>query len=515
MTSDEGHILSFDAYRNTNQHPSSLLGFRFTFAQGFLAGQLSVIIIALFAIRYIIFEDSKSSQKRTKNTSHIPLRTLKNRKNGFLTSNSTLRKNVSISAQIKERESDVPRIMADIMNKVQYEMDSHPSESIDWINVIIAQALAGYRQDIQAGGWSYDHDMKRSQDGKPPRPFDDRKGGEGENLQRTARDWMEEILNLNTLGRGMTFLDPIQVTQVEFGNAYPIFSNAKVRPADDMGRMRIEVDVDYTDCMSLAIETKLLINFPRPRFAILPVSLGLTIERFSGTMAIELFSNSSNEASFILPTTAKIEPPRSRHELHFSLHPDFTLDATASSLVGSRAKLQDLPKIEQLLVGRVRTYIHDRFVWPKYWTLTLPNLIPRHTQKEHAVDERDSVLHHHRPQNDSGGFHTNADRHLSAQDDDQKTAHVQGVGEMLTKQGNAHENEEQRQSTFFETAPPLFTGILHPSPHSDQALPGGLPSVEAWRSHAAASGAGSASATGRSLRNRTQGQNSDQPDKNK
>ncbi|PWN37503.1 uncharacterized protein FA14DRAFT_105878, partial [Meira miltonrushii] len=302
---------------------------------GFLAGQLSVIIIALFAIRYIIFEDSKTSQKSTKRPLHIPIRTSKNRKSGFLSSSSTL-KDISRSTRMQDSEADVPRMMADIMNRVQYEMDSHASESIDWINVIVAQALAGYRQDIKA-----------------------------------------EILNLNTVGRGMTFLDPIQVTQVEFGDAYPIFSNAKVRPADDMGRMRIEVDIDYADCMSLAIETKLLINFPRPRFAVLPVSLGLTIERFSGTMAIELFSNSSTQASPIPPTASKSEPPRSRHELHFSLHPDFTLDATASSLVGSRAKLQDLPKIEQLLVGRVRTYIHDRFVWPKYWTLTLPNLVPR------------------------------------------------------------------------------------------------------------------------------------------
>lgn len=52
-----------------------------------------------------------------------------------------------------------------------------------------------------------------------------------------------------------------------------------------MGRMRVEVDVDYTDSISLAIETKLLINLPRPRFAVLPISLGLTIERFSGTVS--------------------------------------------------------------------------------------------------------------------------------------------------------------------------------------------------------------------------------------
>lgn len=31
--------------------------------------------------------------------------------------------------------------------------------------------------------------------------------------------------------------DPIQVTHVDFGDAYPVFTNARVRPADDTGRM--------------------------------------------------------------------------------------------------------------------------------------------------------------------------------------------------------------------------------------------------------------------------------------
>lgn len=496
MTS-KGPSHSFDPFQNSiqqqQQQPPSFFGFRFTFAQGFLAGQLSVIIIALFAIRYIIFEDSKSSQKRTRRPSHIPIRISKNRKNGILPSNST-RKDVPLSTTIKDSEADVPRVMADIMNKVQYEMDSHASESIDWINVIVAQALAGYRQDIHYGGWSNDDQDEERQGEKRAKKIDDKEGKEGTRLQRTARDWMEEILNLNTVGRGMTFLDPIQVNQVEFGDAYPIFSNAKVRPADDMGRMRIEVDIDYSDCMSLAIETKLLINFPRPRFAVLPVSLGLTIERFSGTMAIELFSNSSsNQASPIpLTTPSKNDTPKSRHELHFSLHPDFTLDATASSLVGSRAKLQDLPKIEQLLVGRVRSYIHDRFVWPKYWTLILPNLIPRHLHKKEMINDQQ--------------------RHDGQ--DDEGLIKVQGPGNILAEEGDVQLNQGERQGVFFETAPPLFPGILHPPPHSDQAFPGGLPTVEAWRSHAAASGTGtgSMSAIHRSLRHRPQGYNPNQPE---
>ena len=95
---------------------------------------------------------------------------------------------------------------------------------------------------------------------------------------------MQDILNRSS-GRAAQFLDPIRVTEVAFGDQYPLFSNARIRPADDAGRMRVEVDVDYADHITMAIETKLVINFPRPRFAVLPISLSLTIARFSGTVS--------------------------------------------------------------------------------------------------------------------------------------------------------------------------------------------------------------------------------------
>jgi maintenance of morphology protein 1 len=42
--------------------------------------------------------------------------------------------------------------------------------------------------------------------------------------------------------------------------------------------------LDYTDHLSLGIETKVLINFPKPKFAILPVSLALALVRLSATV---------------------------------------------------------------------------------------------------------------------------------------------------------------------------------------------------------------------------------------
>ena len=49
---------------------------------------------------------------------------------------------------------------------------------------------------------------------------------------------------------------------------------------------RIEAEIEYVDQIELSIETQLVVNYPRPRFAILPISLGLVIERLSGTVRL-------------------------------------------------------------------------------------------------------------------------------------------------------------------------------------------------------------------------------------
>ncbi|KDN42635.1 hypothetical protein K437DRAFT_257820 [Tilletiaria anomala UBC 951] len=328
--------------------PTLSLGSRLTFTQGLLVGQLSIIVIAVIFIRYFIFEDvdtalEKERLARVRRSQQARDRTARRR---------------TKSASISRSSAN----LASILQNVGYDITSHPSESTDWLNVLLAQAVAGYREDVLSGGAILPS-------------FKDQRTAEKE---RTARELMQDILNRQT-GKAASFLDPIRVMEVDFGDQYPLFSNARIRPADDAGRMRVEVDIDYMDSITIAIDTKLVINMPRPRFAVLPISLSLTISRFSGTLAIELFST---EAGIVLPrergvqTPSAASQPRSRHHLHFSLHPDFTLDATASSLLGSRAKLQDVPKIEQLLVGRLRAWVHDRFVWPRFWSLSLPNLVP-------------------------------------------------------------------------------------------------------------------------------------------
>lgn len=347
---------------------------RWTFTQGLVVGQVSMVVIALLLIRYVIFEDSatalekerlmrlKISERRSKRHAKILLQDAR-RAAGSTGAHKT--------RQLRDRRGGPQRassatisMFANILERTGYDISTHMAESADWLNVMFAQAIAGYREDVLAGGSNHSGASHL----EPQK-------------ERTARDLMEEILNRAT----SSFLDPIRVTEADFGDAYPIFTNARVRPADDTGRTRIEIDVDYSDQITLAIDTKLLVNFPKPRFAVLPVSLSLTVVRFSGTLAIELFS--SDPTATVLPTSAS--PPimaRSRHQLHFSLHPDFALEASATSLLGSRAKLQDIPKIEQLLISRLRGWILDRFVWPRYWSLTLPNLVPSPNASSQADD---------------------------------------------------------------------------------------------------------------------------------
>lgn len=42
--------------------------------------------------------------------------------------------------------------------------------------------------------------------------------------------------------------------------------------------------MDYADTLSLSLATSVLINFPRPRFAALPVSLGVELASIGGTV---------------------------------------------------------------------------------------------------------------------------------------------------------------------------------------------------------------------------------------
>jgi maintenance of morphology protein 1 len=178
------------------------------------------------------------------------------------------------------------------------------------------------------------------------------------------------------------FLDEIKVTELSLGEDFPIFSNCRVIPVDENGlsfgagkgsetnrevregaRLQARMDVDLSDFITLALETKLLLNYPKPLCAVLPVALAVSVVRFSGTLSISFIPSSPGHPS---PTT-----------MAFSFLDDYRLDLSIRSLVGSRSRLQDVPKIAQLVEARLHTWFDERCVEPRFQQIALPSLWPR------------------------------------------------------------------------------------------------------------------------------------------
>ncbi|WWC59991.1 uncharacterized protein I303_102554 [Kwoniella dejecticola CBS 10117] len=276
-----------------------------TFTQGFILGQASFLVIILLFVRYVVFSPSEELDTE-----------------GWRQKRAEKAKKALLSTT-----SVPPPPPAQLLQKTNYEMATHAAESTDWVNVLLAQVLQGYRNDLLSAN-----------------------GEEG------ARQRIEKWLN--PVGSNLSWLDPIEVTSLSLGKAYPLLSNARIRPADGQGRIRAEIDVDYLDSISLSLSTAVLVNFPRPRFAVLPVSLGVELVSIGGTLSVQLH-----------------QPIEERQHIHVSLLPDFHLNLKITSLLGSRAKLQDIPKLEQLILSRLRSVIQDRFVYPAHLSLALPRIL--------------------------------------------------------------------------------------------------------------------------------------------
>ncbi|CAN6600829.1 maintenance of mitochondrial morphology protein 1 [Trichomonascus vanleenenianus] len=308
-----------------------------SFAYGLLLGQLSVLVIVAIFIRFFIFADPPSHRKEFRQ-----------------------------QRLIKVLPSSGDNVNT-ILEKTYYNVENHPAESLDWFTVLIAQTLSQVREDAIAN----------------------------DNMLKS----LNKMLNGNSVP---DFVDAIKVTELNIGDDYPIFSNCKIlQNADEPGGLEAQIDVDLTDTITLGIETRLLLNFPKSLFAFLPVSLTVSIVRFSGRLTVSLKKSHDNGdgseqgASNSAPSSASAgsagtsspnpKPVPGKTYLTFSFAPDYRLEFQVKSLVGARSRLQDVPKIGQIVESRLRKWFTDRCVSPRYQQIPLPSMWPRSKfTKEHT-----------------------------------------------------------------------------------------------------------------------------------
>lgn len=307
-----------------------------------------MLVLAAF-IKFFIFGDPPSpdvtaslraTERRSRTLAHkrslLSLRTPGNRQ----------------SQSLNRKKSSVLRnppalTIGSILSKTYYNVDSHQPESLDWFNVLVGQTIAQFRSDAQ-----HDDAILRS---------------------------LTKALNGDSRP---DFIDEIRVTELSLGEDFPIFSNCRVIPVDEDGlslgigknfdpataardgtRLQARMDVDLSDMLTLAVETKLLLNYPKKLSAVLPVALAVSVVRFSGTLSISFIPSNPSQST---PTM-----------MAFNFLDDYRLDFSIRSLLGSRSRLQDVPKIAQLVEARLHRWFDERAVEPRFQEIALPSLWPR------------------------------------------------------------------------------------------------------------------------------------------
>ncbi|KAF5095061.1 hypothetical protein D0Z00_003286 [Geotrichum galactomycetum] len=100
--------------------------------------------------------------------------------------------------------------------------------------------------------------------------------------------------------------------------------------------LEVQMDVELKDTITLGIETRLILNFPRPGFAFLPIKLVVSVVQFSGTLKVSLRNNKNS-----VPETATDDTgePSSSNNVDNSSHND--TNATSNSPSDNEAIFDD------------------------------------------------------------------------------------------------------------------------------------------------------------------------------
>ncbi|KAG9597270.1 hypothetical protein KCU86_g4037, partial [Aureobasidium melanogenum] len=356
--------------------PAAQSGSSASFAQGFVLGQLTLALILIFLIKFFIFGEPPSADSRAATRAAL-------RRQRTLSHASSLRRRSFSDLRLRKRSSAAvlaPRNISGgavlttdkILEKTYYNVDGHQPESLDWFNVLIAQTISQLRADAL----------------------------EGDAV-------LTSLTNALNGGHRPQFIDEIKVTEISLGEEFPIFSNCRVIPVDENGqpvkqmpgkkgtnrgglgesRLQARMDVDLSDVVTLGIETKLVLNYPKPFSAVLPVALAVSVVRFSGTLSLSFTPSQQPDAPSNESESSSANPSSSPTTLTFTFLDDYRLDLSVHSLIGSRARLQDVPKIAQLVEQRIHAWFDERCVEPRFQQIVLPSLWPRKKNVRGGTDD--------------------------------------------------------------------------------------------------------------------------------
>lgn len=434
-----------------------------TFTQGLILGQLSVIILFIAFIKFFVFTEAAPTQAssipskstvsiiKAKKGDDMDLSRLQGgltndhekevsssipKVNG-LTNDVNHQKEINQALGSDHIKLDSDRTLTSILEKTYYDVKTHKPESLDWFNVLVAQIISQARLEALNDGNIYES--------------------------------LNKALNSPQV---LQYFDRIKISEINIGDDYPIFSNCRIK--NNEGRLEAKIDVDVSDTITLGVETNLLINQPKFMSASLPIKLSISVVRFSACLTVSLitvddgYANSNGDTKVGNPVTFNAEDKkvpladiksseapeklgshsdismnnemnsnpfydnRDSNELNgfnskpesnnspdnrtsanegssvnngeetsdkgteesegghsialmFSFSPDFRLEFETKSLIGSRAKLENIPRVSSILENIIRKWFIERCIEPRFQLIRLPSMWPRKKNTRESV----------------------------------------------------------------------------------------------------------------------------------
>jgi len=263
-----------------------------TFTQGLVLGQLSVFFLLALILKYLFWHTGPEPQLIA-----LPPKS--------------------------QRHPQESRVDATVEPKHE-EQD----ESLEWFNGLLLRVVETYRAQL----------------------CEYKTGPEAEEtIRRKVESKINEL-------RPRNFIDHVKVHSVDIGTSSPRLTRARVDRGEPERNDRGDAttfNVSYRDSISISLSTSIVLHYPRPFFARLPIALTLSLVLFSSNLVL-------------IPPDPGSETPC----LTFTLPPDFTLEVESNSLLGSRAKLADVPKVHEMIVSQIRRSLISRGTW----TIVLPRV---------------------------------------------------------------------------------------------------------------------------------------------
>ncbi|KAJ1800906.1 ERMES complex subunit mmm1 [Coemansia sp. RSA 2399] len=303
-----------------------------TFMQGFILGQLSMLVLLVMAIKYILFEepmgknsvivDSETGVRLNHNSATGAPGAAEGmaegdkeetvvREGGFGLSKFTFFSRKQKETKPCDAAEELAKIKKEILSRTGYDLVTHGSESCDWLTVFLAQIIAKFRQDAEKHG----------------------------RLVRVISEALNSELRPSVI-------DSIRITQFSLGSDFLRITSARMVPSAGSLGMHAELDLELHDELTLGFNTRVLVNWPRPLVAALPVSMVVSLVKFVGTAVID-FDCASQESS-----------------ISVSIQPNYVLEFDIQTLIGSKAKVQNLPMLTSVISRKLEATFVKELVMP-------------------------------------------------------------------------------------------------------------------------------------------------------